>query len=330
MRVAVFSTKPYDRRFFQAANLQHGHEVEYFETRLGKKSALLAKGFSAVCVFVNDRLDGPTLEVLATGGVQTIALRCAGYNNVDLEVARRLGMQVVNVPAYSPEAVAEFTVGLILSLDRHIHRAWMRVRENNFSLVGLTGRNLIGRTVGVVGTGRIGGHVARILKLGFGCRVLASDAFPDPALMALGIDYLDFPDLLAQSDILTLHCPLTPDNRHLVDEDAIAAAKPGLMLINTSRGGLIDSAALIKGLKSRKLGGVALDVYEDERDLFFEDLSNEIVQDDVFQRLLTFPNVLVTGHQAFLTEEALTAIAETTLKNLTAIEAGEAPPHVVA
>lgn len=329
MRVALFSTKPYDRRFFQAANREHSHEIDYFDVRLGVKSALLAKGFPAVCVFVNDRLDAPTLEILAAGGVRTIALRCAGYNNVDLEATRRLGMQVVNVPAYSPEAVAEFTIGLMLCLDRQIHRAWMRVRENNFSLVGLTGRNLAGRTVGVVGTGRIGGHVARILKLGFGCRVLASDAYPDPALAALGIDYLDFPHLLAQSDIITLHCPLTPDTRHLIDEDAIAAAKPGLVLVNTSRGGLIDSVALIKGLKSRKLGGVALDVYEDERDLFFEDMSNEIVQDDIFQRLLTFPNVLVTGHQAFLTEEALTAIAETTLKNLTAVEAGEAPPHMV-
>jgi D-lactate dehydrogenase len=329
MRVAFFSTKPYERLHFDRANHGQGLDLEYFEVRLDAQSALLAKGFPAVCVFVNDRLNAAALRILAEGGVRTIALRCAGYNNVDLAVARELGIQVVNVPAYSPEAVAEFTVGLMLALDRNIHRAWMRVRENNFALNGLTGRNLKGRTVGVVGTGRIGAQVARILALGFGCHVLAHDARPDPALTAQGIGYTDLATLLAQSDFLTLHCPLTPQTKHMINAAAIEAAKPGMMLINTSRGGLIDSAALIVGLKSRKLGGVALDVYEDERDLFFEDLSNEIVQDDVFQRLLTFPNVLITGHQAFLTEEALTAIAETTLANLCAVMAGVPAPHVV-
>lgn len=329
MRVAVFSTKAYDRRFLDRANAGGGHAIDYFEARLDATTAALAAGYPAVCVFVNDRLDAAALRILAAGGTRAIALRCAGYNNVDLAEAERLSIIVVRVPAYSPEAVAEFTVGLLLALDRNIARTWGRVRENNFALDGLMGRNLSGRTMGVVGTGRIGALVARSLRLGFNCRVLASDVAQDPELVAIGVEYVDRQTLLRQADVVTLHCPLTPDTRYLIDAAAIAAARDGLTIVNTSRGALIETAALIEGLKSRKIGGVALDVYEQEADLFFEDLSNEIVQDDVFQRLLTFPNVLITGHQAFLTEEALSAIAQTTLASLDEIEAGRPPINAV-
>jgi len=322
MRVAVFSTKPYDRRFLDAANRDGLHQLDYFEARLDATSAALAAGYPAVCAFVNDRLDAHTLIRLADGGVRLVALRCAGFNNVDLVAADELGLAVVRVPAYSPEAVAEFTIGLMLALDRNIHRAWARVRENNFALDGLIGRTLGGRTVGVVGTGRIGARVARVLRLGFGCEVLASDQLVDEDLVAAGVEYVTLPTMLARADVITLHCPLTPETRHLINGEAIAAARQGMMLVNTSRGALIDTVALIEGLKSHKICGVALDVYEQEGDLFFEDLSNEIIQDDVFQRLLTFPNVLITGHQGFFTEEALQAIAATTLRNLSDAEAG--------
>lgn len=327
MRIAMFGTKQYDRRFFDIANIPLGHDISYFEPRLTADTAMLAAGFPAVCVFVNDLLDGAVLERLAEGGTRFIALRCAGYNNVDLRAAERLGLAVMRVPAYSPHAVAEFTIALMLALDRHIPRAWARVRENNFALDGLIGRNLHERSVGVVGTGRIGGLVARTLRAGFGCSVLASDVAPDRGLEAIGVRYVDAATLLAEAEIVTLHCPLTPDTRHIIDGRAIDRAREGLMVVNTSRGALIDTVALIDGLKRRKLGGVALDVYEQEADLFFEDLSNEIIQDDLFQRLLTFPNVIVTGHQAFLTEEALSAIARTTLASLTDAEAGRALPH---
>ncbi len=322
MRTAVFSTKPYDRRFLDRANAGHGHDLVYFEARLDATTVALAAGFEAVCVFVNDQVDAAVTAALAESGVRVVALRCAGFNNVDLHAAAARGLAVVRVPAYSPHAVAEFTVAMMLALDRNIPRAWARVRENNYALDGLIGRNLNGRTVGVIGTGKIGAIVARILKLGFGCAVTASDPFPDPAVAALGIPFAPAAEVLAASDIVTLHCPLTPATRHLVDAGAIERARPGFMLVNTSRGALVDTAALVRGLKRRKVGGVALDVYEQEADLFFEDLSNEIVQDDVFQRLLTFPNVLITGHQAFLTEEALTSIAETTLANLADAETG--------
>jgi D-lactate dehydrogenase len=322
MKTLVFATKPYDRRFLEAANTPHGHALTFIEPRLDEATALLAAGFDAVCVFVNDTVSRGVLEILADGGVKAVALRCAGYNNVDLAAAEELGIVVVRVPAYSPNAVSEFTVGLVLALDRKIHRAWARVRENNFALEGLIGRNLESRTVGIIGTGRIGALVARAFKLGFGCEVLASDPYPDAGLIADGVRYAEPQDVLRNSDIISLHCPLTPGTRHIVNDEAITQARDGLLIINTSRGALIDTRALIKGLKSGKLGGVALDVYEQEADLFFEDLSSEIIQDDNFQRLLTFPNVLVTGHQAFLTEEALRAIAETTLVSLSDLEAG--------
>lgn len=323
MRVAVFSTKAYDRQSLDAANVHVGHQLQYFEPRLDQSTVTLAAGFPAVCVFVNDCLDAGVLQHLSTAGTRIVALRCAGFNNIDLEAAQRLGIAVVRVPAYSPHAVAEFTIGLMLALDRNIHRAWARVRENNFALDGLLGRNIHGRVAGVVGTGRIGALVAQCLRLGFGCDVLASDPVHDPALVAAGVHYVDLPDLLARADIVTLHCPLTPVTRHLIDAAAIAQARPRLMIINTSRGALIDTPALIEGLKTRKVGGVALDVYEQEADLFFEDLSSEIIADDVFQRLLTFPNVIVTGHQAFFTEEALGAIADVTLLSIADFEAGK-------
>ncbi|NYT40086.1 2-hydroxyacid dehydrogenase [Sphingomonas sp. R-74633] len=324
MRVAVFNTKAYDRRFLSEANAGFGHDLHFLEPRLEPATAALAAGHGAVCVFVNDIVDAGVLEALAAGGTRLVALRCAGFNNVDLAAAARLGIDVVRVPAYSPHAVAEFTLGLLLAVDRKIPRAWTRVRENNFALDGLIGRNLHGRTVGVIGTGKIGALVARSLRLGFGCDVLASDLYPDPALEAAGVRYVPRDALLREAEIVSLHCPLTPDTRHLIDAAAIALARDGLVIVNTSRGALIDTAALIEGLKSRKIGAVALDVYEQEADLFFKDLSNEIVSDDQFQRLLTFPNVLVTGHQAFLTEEALCAIAGTTLQSIADAEAGSA------
>jgi D-lactate dehydrogenase len=322
MRIAVFNTKPYDRRFLTEANAAFGHDLHFLEPRLEAATAPLAAGHQAVCVFVNDLVDAEVLEILAGQGTRLVALRCAGFNNVDLAAAHRLGIDVVRVPAYSPHAVAEFTIGLLLAVDRHIPRAWARVRDNNFALDGLIGRNLSGRTAGVIGTGKIGALVARALRLGFGCEVLAADLYPDPDLESIGVRYVPRDELLRTAEIVSLHCPLTPDTRHLIDAATIEAARPGLMIVNTSRGALIDTAALIEGLKRRKVGAVALDVYEQEADLFFEDLSNEIIADDLFQRLLTFPNVLVTGHQAFLTEEALGAIAETTLRSATDAEAG--------
>lgn len=322
MRVAVFAARSYDRRHLSAANERHGHELVFLDAGLDANTAPLAAGSGAVCAFVNDCLDAEVLGLLKALDVRLVALRCAGFNNVDLIAAEALGMPVVRVPAYSPHAVAEFTIGLLLALDRNIHRAWARTREDNFALDGLVGRNLYGRVAGVVGTGRIGALVARTLKCGFGCEVLAADPQPDPEVQALGVRYIPREELLAASDIVTLHCPLTPDTRHLINASMLERARPGLVLVNTSRGALIDTPALIGALKSRQLGGVALDVYEQEGDLFFRDLSGEIIQDDVFKRLLTFPNVLVTGHQAFLTEEALDAIAEATLANITAAEEG--------
>ncbi len=323
MKIAVFATKPYDKRFLEAANASRSQRLTYLEPRLDETTASLAAGFDAVCIFVNDDASRPVLEKLAQGGVKIIALRCAGYNNVDLTAAEAVGISVVRVPAYSPNAVSEFTVGMALALDRKIHRAWARVRENNFALEGLIGRNFQNRTVGVIGTGRIGALVAKAFALGFGCKVLASDPFPDRELEQCGILYVDPQTILQECDVVSLHCPLTPETHHLINQQAIDNAREGILIVNTSRGALIDTGALIKGLKAGKIGGVALDVYEQEADLFFEDLSSEIIQDDDFQRLLTFPNVLITGHQAFLTEEALQAIAQTTLASMDAFEKGQ-------
>lgn len=322
MKVAVFNTKPYDRRFFIAANYDHEHELVFLEPRLSRETALLAKGFLAVCVFVNDQLDAHVLEILASHGTRLIALRSAGFNNVDLKTAAKLKMTIVRVPAYSPHAVAEHTIGLMLTLNRKIHRAYNRVREGNFSLDGLLGFDLNGRTIGIIGTGKIGQIVAQIMQ-GFGCRILAYDVRPNPACEAVGATYVNLPKLFSDADIITLHCPLTPETHHLINSEAIARMKKGVMLINTSRGGLIDTAAVIHGLKSQKIGSLALDVYEQESDLFFEDLSDQIIQDDLFERLLTFPNVLITAHQAFFTKEALQNIAETTLSNISDIQQGK-------
>jgi D-lactate dehydrogenase len=330
MQVAVFSTKPYDRQFLEAANAGHGHELQFLEPRLTVETARLGEGFPVVCVFVNDQLDRPTLETLAAGGTRLAALRCAGFNNVDLRAAEDLGIAVVRVPAYSPHAVAEFTVGLILCLNRRIHRAYGRTRDNNFALDGLLGFDLHGRTVGVIGTGAIGTIVARIMRQGFGCDVLAYDLHERPELIEAGVRYTPPRELAAASDIITLHCPLTPQTRHIVNHETLTRTKRGFMLINTSRGALVDAEALIEGLKSGQIGAAALDVYEQEADFFFEDFSGEVIQDDVLQRLLTFPNVLLTGHQAFFTRDALASIAETTLGSISAFARGEPLANRVA
>mgnify|MGYP001829053612 FL=1 len=322
MKVAVFSSKPYDKRFLGEAGADAGLELDFFEAHLDVRSAGLARGYDAVCAFVNDDLGGPVLEELAKFGVQIVALRSAGFNHVDLDSARRLELTVVRVPAYSPTSVAEHTVALILALNRKIYRAYNRVREANFALEGLLGFDLASRTVGVVGTGRIGLAVATILQ-GFGCTVLGYDRFPNPDATTVGLEYVEVDELVRRADIITLHAPLTAETHHMVNADAVDAMKDGVMLINTSRGGLIDTAAVIAGLKSGKIGSLGLDVYEEEEDLFFDDLSNQVLQDDLFSRLLTFPNVLITGHQAFFTEEALEAIAATTVDNLVAYAAGE-------
>jgi D-lactate dehydrogenase len=321
MKLVLFSAKPYDIASFSEANLAAGHEITYLEARLSRETAALARGFGAVCPFVNDQLDRSVLEQLAGQGTRLIALRSAGFNHVDLKAAARLGLTVVRVPAYSPHAVAEHTVGLILSLNRKLHRAYARVREGNFALEGLLGFDLHGRTAGVVGTGKIGAAVVRILH-GFGCELLAYDPHPDPGCIALGARYVSLAELWPASDVVTLHCPLTEATRHVVDARSIAAMKRGVMLINTGRGALIDTQAVVAGLKSGHIGYVGLDVYEEEADLFFEDRSSRVIQDDVFARLLTFPNVLVTGHQGFFTRDALRAIAETTLDNVSAFAQG--------
>ena len=328
MKVAVFSTKAYDRRFLEAVNTDYGHELDFFEPRLSEHTATLASGFPAVCVFVNDRLDRQTLKAIADGGTRLVALRCAGFNNVDLQAAADLGLTLVRVPAYSPYAVAEHTVALILTMNRKIHRAYNRVREGNFALNGLLGFDLYGRTVGIFGTGKIGRIVGKILQ-GFGCKILAYDLYPNSEFAASGVQYVEPLELAAQSDIITLHCPLTPETHHIVNAESINYMKPGVMLVNTSRGGLIDSRAIIDGLKSKKIGYLGLDVYEQEENLFFEDLSNEVIQDDLFQRLLTFPNVIVTGHQAFFTENALENIAETTLANIKDFEEDKPCPNQI-
>ncbi len=328
MRVAVFSTQPYDRESLQAAAAGHDHELVFLEPRLTRETASLAEGHDAVCAFVNDDLSAPILDVLAAGGTTTIALRSAGFNHVDLERAESLGIAVARVPAYSPYAVAEHAVGLLLTLNRQIHRAHARVREHNFSLVGLLGFDLHGRTIGVVGTGTIGTVFCRIMR-GFGCEILAHDPHPNATCEELGVVYTDLDTLLGRSDVIALHAPLTPESHHLIDAAAIDRMKEGAMLINTSRGALIDTPAVIEGLKRGRIGALGIDVYEEEGDLFFRDLSDVVIADDVFSRLLTFPNVLVTGHQAFFTIEALTQIAETTLANLTAIARGTDEAHLV-
>lgn len=330
MRVAVFSTKVYDREFLEAGNASAGlpHELIFLEPRLSVETAPLAANSGAICAFVNDCLDRQVLERLAALGIKLIVLRSAGFNNVDLLAAEALKLAVARVPAYSPQAIAEHTLALILSLDRKIHKAYARVREGNFSLEGLLGFDLNGRTVGIVGTGKIGTVVARILQ-GFGCHILACDPAVNAEVVALGGVYVELDALLAASDIITLHCPLMPETRHIIDRRAVARMKRGVMLINTSRGGVIDTQAMIDGLKTGAIGYLGLDVYEEEDGLFFENLSQDVIQDDVFARLLTFPNVLVTGHQGFFTSEALTAIAAATIGNLSSFEVTGVATHQI-
>lgn len=319
MKIAIYSTKNYDRKHLTLANRQFGFELEFFDFMLDRKTAKMAEGAEAVCIFVNDDASRPVLAKLAQIGVKTVALRCAGFNNVDLQAAAELGLKVVRVPAYSPEAVAEHAVGLMLTLNRRIHKAYQRTRDANFSLEGLTGFNMHGKTAGIIGTGKIGIATMRILK-GFGMQLLAYDPFHNPLVEELGGKYVSLDELYAQSDIITLHCPSTPENHYMLNESAFDKMKNGVMIINTSRGGLIDSQAAIEALKRQKIGALGMDVYENERELFFEDKSNDVITDDVFRRLSSCHNVLFTGHQAFLTEEALGNIAEVTLSNIREVE----------
>ena len=323
LKVALYDTKPYDREFFGQTPGHDRVDWRFYDFRLDATTAATAKGAQAVCVFVNDRVDRACLAILAREKVRLVALRCAGFNNVDVKAVRELGLSVVRVPAYSPHAVAEHAVALLLTLNRKIHRAHNRVREHNFSLSGLVGFDLCGKTVGIVGTGKIGRIAAQIFR-GFDTRVLMADPFPaaDWAKQH-GIEYTDLPALFRASDIVSLHVPLLPDTHHLLNDDSISQMKHGAYVINTSRGKLIDTTALIKALKSGHLGGVALDVYEEEEGIFFEDHSGDVLQDDELSRLLTFPNVLITSHQAFLTREALGEIARVTMENLLALEAGK-------
>ena len=321
--VAFYDTKPYDREYFERAPEANRLRWQFHEFRLTSQTAASVDGAQAVCVFVNDRLDAPCLQQLHQAGVRLVALRCAGFNNVDLNAAKSLGIAVTRVPAYSPHAVAEHTVGLLLTLNRKIHRAWNRVREHNFSLAGLVGFDVAGKTIGIVGTGKIGKITAQIFR-GFDATVLAFDPAPAPDWARQhGVRYTEFDALLAASDIVSLHLPLSPQTRHLLNAETFARMKPGAFLVNTSRGKLVDTTALIESLKSGRLGGVALDVYEEEEGIFFEDHSGEILQDDELSRLLTFPNVLITAHQAFLTREALSEIARVTTANLLQLETGE-------
>jgi D-lactate dehydrogenase len=323
MKVAVFDTHRFDREAFEKANAAFRHELHFLEPRLTPDTAVLAAGFTAVCSFVNDRLDNDALVILRDAGVRLIALRSAGFNHVDLDAAARLDLTVVRVPEYSPYAVAEHAVALLLTLNRRTHRAYSRVREANFSLDGLVGFDLHGKTAGIIGTGRIGAVMLRIMH-GFGCRLLAYDVKEDAALTGeLPMRYVPLPQLLGESDIISLHVPLTPATRHLIDAQALATMKRGAVLINTGRGALIDTQALVASLKRGHIGAAGLDVYEEEEGVFFKDLSDQVLQDDILARLLTFPNTLITSHQGFLTHEALANIAQTTLANIRAFEQGE-------
>ncbi|MEM8856278.1 MAG: 2-hydroxyacid dehydrogenase [Pseudomonadota bacterium] len=326
MKITVFSSKAYDEQYLSAE--ARDHALTFVGARLDATTAAVAAGNDAVIAFVNDALDEDTLTRLADLGVRLVLLRCAGFNHVDLAAAERLGLAVAHVPAYSPNAVAEHTLALIMALNRKIHRAFNRVREGNFALDGLIGFDMKGRTVGLVGTGAIGAAAAGIFK-GFGCTVLAVDPYPSEQLVADGVRYVAFEALLREADIISLHCPLTPSTKHIIDAPAIALTKTDVMLINTSRGALVDTRAVIDALKGGQIGSLGLDVYEEESDLFFEDLSDQVLHDDVFARLLTFPNVIITGHQGFFTHEALSAIARTTMDNADQFARHGTPVHPV-
>lgn len=327
MKVAVFSTKKWVRDSF-SRHSPDSMKLTWFEARLNEETAVLADGHDAVCIFVNDTANETVIRRLAEGGVTAIALRCAGFNNVDLKAAARHGISVCRVPAYSPYAVAEHALGLILSLNRKYHRAHARVREGNFALDGLMGFDLRGKTVGVVGTGKIGRIFIEVIS-GLGVKILAYDKYPSDEVRAAGVEYADLERIYSESDIISLHCPLTHETYHLINDYAIRSMKQGVMLINTSRGPLIDTGAVIDGLKTGAIGYVGLDVYEEEGELFFEDLSDEVIQDDMFVRLQTFPNVLITAHQAFFTTEAIDNIRDTTFENLAALESTGSCPNLV-
>ena len=329
MKIAIFNAKSFEIPFLTAANQPFNYPLDFYETRLTSQTAILAKGYTIISCFVNDELTETTLKILAAQQVKMIALRCAGFNQVDINAAKNYGIRVTRVPAYSPYAVAEFAVGLILSLNRKIHRAYWHVREHNFSLTGLLGFDLHQRTVGIIGTGNIGRVFARIMQ-GFGCKLLAFDPLPNAECERLGVQYVaKLTELYQAADIISLHCPLNKQTEHLIDKLAIAQMRPGVMLINTSRGGLLDTKAIIQGLKTEQIGYLGIDVYEEEDKLFFADRSDTILQDDVFARLETFPNVIITGHQAFFTREALLNIAQTTLANIKAFSQGETINRVV-
>ena len=317
MKIAFFSTKPYDKEFFEKYN--QTNELTFYEVSLNESSVKLAEGFDAICIFVNDKVNVSIIEKLAQAGIKLIALRSAGFNNVDLDAAKKANITVVRVPAYSPHAVAEHAVALIMTLNRKTHKAYNRVREGNFSLEKLIGFDLFQKTVGIIGTGKIGEAFARIM-LGFGCKVIAYDITQNQILIDSGIKYCSFDEVIQQADIISLHCPLTEKTLHLIDKQAISKMKNGIMLINTSRGALIDTPAVVEALKTKKLGYLGLDVYEQEANIFFNDLSEEILVDDTLARLMSFPNVLITSHQGFLTEEALTQISVITFNNITAFE----------
>jgi len=329
MRVAMFSAKSYERTLLDELNAGHRHELVYFDTLLGCGTVALAAGFPAVSVVVNDAVDRDVLKQLAAGGTKLVATRSTGFNHIDLEAARELGVKVVRVVDYSPNSVAEFAVGLLLALNRKIPRAYNRTREGNFALDGLMGFDLVGRTVAVIGTGKIGTIFARIMA-GFGCALLGFDVHHAPEFEKLGGRYAEADEIVAEADIISLHCPLTPQTHHTVNARMLARVKRGTLLINTSRGGLVDTEAVIEALKSGQLGGIAIDVYEQEASLFFKDLSSTVIPDDVIQRLVSFPNVIVTGHQAFFTREALGTILETTLRSISDFAAGRPLANEVA
>jgi len=323
MKVACFSTKSYDKEGFERLLPKYEHEFTFLEAKLDEKTVSLAEGCDAICSFVNDHVDEAIVNKLAKMNINNIVLRCTGYNQVDLKKAAELGIRICRVPAYSPEAVAEHAVALLLTLSRKTHKAYNRVRDNNFSLEGLTGFNVNGKTVGVIGTGAIGSAFCRIMK-GFGCKILAYDPFEKEELKNSGITYVSLENLLKQSGIISLHCPLTPETQHLINAKTISLMPEGVVLINTSRGALIETKAVIKALKKRKIGYLGIDVYEQEEHIFFRNLSEEILMDEDIARLMTFPNVLITGHQAFLTQEALAQISKVTLENLNELEKGNA------
>jgi D-lactate dehydrogenase len=328
MQVIVFSTKPYDKVYINESNAGQ-HQLTFLETRLDEATVSSVSGAEVVSIFVNDVVNANVLQILSEKHVKLIALRCAGFNNIDLEAAKMYGISIARVPEYSPHSVAEHAVALMLSLNRKIHRANARVREGNFSLDGLMGFDFFGKTVGLIGTGKIGLCVAKIMA-GFGCKVIAFDPTPNQQCIDAGAIYASMQELLMKSDIISLHCPLTPHTHHLIDQQAISVMKRGVMLINISRGAVIDTRAIIQGLKSGVIGSLGLDVYEEEENLFFRDLSSTVIHDDVFARLLTFPNVLITGHQAFFTHEALTQIASTTIGNISTFEKTGQPLHPVS